>query len=288
MDPHNQSGASSPLRILIGYESSGTSREAFRRLGHDAWSCDLLPADDGSPFHRQCDIREVVGEHWDLAIFHPSCTFLTCSAEWAYADPDFVRYPNVGYHQKVKPGTLTGQQRCAARDLAVEEVKWLWSLPIPRVVIENPKGALSSRWMKPSQIIQPHEFGDDASKGTCLWIRGLMPLVPTLRVPPRLVNGKPRWANQTDGGQNKLAPSKDRWKQRSKTYPGIASAFAQQWGGDSGWRHVSYAADCTGENGDDRSICGLDYSNECQCPGPTQDGYQYEEFHGNLMAQKTI
>lgn len=210
------------MKVLIGYESSGMSRRAFRRLGHDAWSCDLLPADDNSPFHRQCDIREVVGEDWDLAIFHPSCTFLTCSAEWAYGDGP--------YHMKIKPGTLVGAARRRARDLAVEEVKWLWSLPIPRVVIENPKGALSSRFMKPSQIIQPHEFGDDASKATCLWIRGCPLLVPTSHVAPRFVNGRPRWANQTDGGQNKLSPSKDRWKQRSKTYAGIADAFASQWG----------------------------------------------------------
>ena len=208
------------MRVLIGYESSGMTREAFRRLGHDAWSCDIQPADDESPHHYQCDIRQVACMGWDLAIFHPSCTYLTCSAEWAYGDGP--------YHQQVKPGTLVGAARRAARRAAIAEVQWLWSLPIPRVVIENPVGALSSQFRKPSQIIQPHQFGDDASKATCLWVRGCPLLVPTGHVSPRMVNGKPRWANQTDGGQNKLSPSPTRWKERSKTYPGIANAFASQ------------------------------------------------------------
>jgi len=208
------------MRVLVGYEFSGRTRSAFRRLGRDAWSCDLLPAEDDSPFHYHCDIRDVVHEAWDLAIFHPPCTYLTCSAEWAYGDGP--------YHMKLKPGTLVGEARRAAREAAIAEVQWLWSLPIPRVVIENPKGALSSRWMKPSQIIQPYEYGDDASKATCLWIRGCPLLIPTAHVAPRMINGKPRWGNQTDSGQNKLSPAEDRWKARSKTYPGIALAFATQ------------------------------------------------------------
>ena len=217
------------MMVLVACESSGVVRSAFRALGHEAWSCDLLPADDESPFHYHCDLREVVPLKWDIGIFHPTCTYLTCSAEWAYGDGP--------YHQKVKAGTLVGAARREARLEAIEFVKFIWALDIPRLCIENPKGALSTKFMKPSQIIQPHYFGDDASKETCLWIRGMPLLVPTLHVPPRIVewpkgSGKmvKRWANQTDSGQNKLTPSDNRWKERSKTYQGIANAMASQWG----------------------------------------------------------
>jgi len=203
------------------------TREAFRRRGHDAWSCDIQPADDNSSYHYQCDIRDVVHMGWDLAIFHPSCTYLTCSAEWAYGDGP--------YHMNLKIGTLVGKARRQAREAAIAEVKWLWALPIERIVIENPKGALSTRWRKPTQIIQPHEYGDDASKETHIWSRGCSLMTPTLHVAPRIVehpkgSGKlvKRWANQTDSGQNKLTPSQTRWKERSKTYPGIAEALASQ------------------------------------------------------------
>lgn len=98
------------------------------------------------------------------------------------------------------------------------------------LALENPVGCISTRIRKPTQIIQPYQFGDDASKKTCLWLRNLPPLTPTKYIPPRMVNGKPRWANQTDSGQNKLGPSEDRWKERSRTYQGIADAMATQWG----------------------------------------------------------
>lgn len=101
---------------------------------------------------------------------------------------------------------------------------------IPRRATENPIGCLSTRIRKPDQIIHPHQFGHDASKATCLWLVGLPLLVPTAQVKPRYVDGKPRWANQTDSGQNRLGPSPDRWKERSKTYQGIADAMAAQWG----------------------------------------------------------
>lgn len=116
---------------------------------------------------------------------------------------------------------------------ALEFVRLLMNAPIPRIAIENPVGAISTRIRKPDQIIQPYQFGDDASKRTCLWLKGLPKLVPTSVVPGRVVtaNGKQveRWANQTDSGQNKLGPSEERWKLRSKTYQGIANAMAQQW-----------------------------------------------------------
>jgi len=172
----------------------------------------------------QCDVLTVLDRGWDAAIFHPDCTFLTCSAEWAYGDGP--------YHLKLKPETLTGAARRAARADAVEFVFRLRDAPIPKIAIENPRGHLSAVWRKPDQTIQPHQFGDDASKATCLWLKNLAPLVPTNRIAPRIVNGKPRWANQTDGGQNKLPPTEDRWALRATTYPGIAAAFAEQWGDD--------------------------------------------------------
>lgn len=215
------------MRVLVGFESSGTVREAFRRLGHDAWSCDLQPADDGSPHHYQCDVFDVVNKDWDIGIFHPSCTYLTISAAWAFGDGP--------YHQKVSAGTLVGQARRAARDKAVEDVRRLLALPYP-VAIENPVGFLSSMLRKPDQTIQPYHFGDDASKATCLWLKDLPRLLidPAMRCDGRMVTHKgkqvERWSNQTDSGQNRLTPGPDRWKVRSKTYSGIANAFAEQWG----------------------------------------------------------
>jgi hypothetical protein len=155
-------------------------------------------------------------------VAHPPCTYLTCSAEWAYGDGP--------YHQKVRPKTLVGEARRQARREAIEFVMVLWNAPIKRVAIENPVGVLSrSPLGKPAQVIQPHQFGADASKATCLWLRGLPKLTPIQHVAPRMVNGRPRWANQTDGGQNKLSPGDDRWALRSLTYPGIAEAMAEQW-----------------------------------------------------------
>jgi hypothetical protein len=218
------------MRVLIGCESSGTVRRAFRALGHDAWSCDLLPADDGDPHHFQRDVLEVI-EHegpWDLGIFHPPCTYLTCSAEWAYSDGP--------YHMKLKLGTLTGAARRAARIEALEFVRRLLSCGIPRIALENPVGVIGTQIAPASQCIQPWQFGHDASKATCLWLHNLPPLRNGEIVAGRVVGmdkrGNPvqRWANQTDSGQNRLSPADDRWKLRSATYAGIAQAMAEQWG----------------------------------------------------------
>jgi len=220
------------MRVLVACESSGVVRSAFRRLGHDAWSCDLLPADDGSPFHFQTDCRHLLFDYWDLLIAHPPCTYLTNSAEWALKDPDFLRYPGVGYHQKLKPGTLFGEARRTARKEAVAFFLAMWNSGISKICVENPTGHMTQHLPDAErQTIQPYQFREDASKATCLWIRGLPKLSSTRYIPPRMVAGKPRWGNQTDGGQNKLAPSEDRWKERSKTYAGIAEAMADQWGG---------------------------------------------------------
>jgi hypothetical protein len=161
---------------------------------------------------------------------HPPCDFLTNSAAWAYSDPNFERYPGVGYHQKVKRGTLTGAARRSAREESIEFFQLLLAAPIDRIALENPIGIISTRIRRPEQIIQPHQFGGDASKGTCLWLKNLPLLVPTKHIAPRIVNGKPRWANQTDSGQNKLSPSDNRASVRAITYPGIAAAMAEQWG----------------------------------------------------------
>ncbi len=213
------------MKILVACEYSGRVRDAFIAAGHDALSCDLLPTDQPGP-HYQGDIYDVIGDGWDLMIAHPPCTYLTCSAEWAYGDGP--------YHQKVKPGTLVGAERREAREQAIDFVMRLYNSGIPRVAIENPVGVLSSRWRDPDQFIQPYEYGDDASKKTCLWLRGLPKLQPTGLHPPRLApSGKGyalRWGNQTDSGQNKESPGEDRWKVRSTTWQGWADAMASQWG----------------------------------------------------------
>ena len=228
------------MRVLIGCESSGAVRDAFLARGHDAWSCDLLPSETPGS-HFECDLLDVIGGgvvwsthsnpyHWDLLIAHPPCTYLTNAAAWALQDPDYDRWPGVGYHQRIKPGTLVGAARRAARDDALAFVRALAAAPIPRICIENPMGAARSAIGWPCQTIQPWMFGDDASKATGLSLKGLPPLRHTAYVQPRIVNGKPRWANQTDNGQNRLSPGPDRWKDRSRTYEGIAAAMALQWG----------------------------------------------------------
>jgi len=166
----------------------------------------------------------LLDDDWDLLIAHPPCTYLTCAAEWAYKEPHEI-------NKKLNPENLYGVERKRAREQAIDFVMVLANAPIERIAIENPVGVISSRWRKPDQIIQPWQFGHDASKKTCLWLKNLPLLKPTKTVEPRIVEGKPRWGNQTDSGQNKLPPGKDRWKERSVTYQGIADAMAKQWGG---------------------------------------------------------
>lgn len=194
------------MRVLIACEFSGIVREAFIARGHDAVSCDLLPTEMPGP-HIQGDVLEILGDGWDMMIAHPPCTYL-CSS---------------GLHwNKRKPGRIQNTEK------AIEFVQLLLNAPIPKIAIENPVGCISSRIRKPTQIIQPWMFGEDASKLTCLWLSGLEPLKPTNIIK------KERYSNQTASGQNKLPPSKDRWKLRSVTYPGIANAMASQWGGIEG------------------------------------------------------
>lgn len=249
------------MKVLIGYSTCPLTRAAFEAQGHDVWTCDLLPARDNPPKHLQCDVWDVLMDNgWDMAVLHPMCTYLTVSAAWAFNDPDFVKYPGVGYHQSVKPGTLVGEARREARQAALDNFRCLLSLPFP-VAIENPGSSFVSKAIRrPDQIIQPYEFGDDASKATGFWLNGLPLLTglsPSRQAHPRMVCGcgrtwrpreehskplhtcprcdgihksKARWANQTDSGQNRLSPSENRWIARSATYPGIAAAMGDQWG----------------------------------------------------------
>lgn len=159
--------------VFIGMETSGALRRRFQALRHETYSCDMLPSEDGGeemthydglPLGRHLvgDVFETLDNLWatdlwpDLAIFHPTCTYLTNSAEWAFSDPDFDRYPGVGYHQKVRPGTLTGALRRDARERSLDNVRRIMALPIKRKVIENPRGAIGSRIMGPTQVVQPY------------------------------------------------------------------------------------------------------------------------------------
>lgn len=209
------------MKVLIACESSGTVREAFRALGHEAWSADLLPADDGSPYHIQGDVLQVLANGWDLMVAHPPCTYLSVS----------------GMHWSTR-----GLRDPKLTEDALEFARALMDAPIPRICIENPVSIISSRIRKPDQIIQPWQFGDDASKKTCLWLKNLPKLNNEDRskwVKGRIVGEDKRgrtivrWANQCDSGQNRLGPSEDRWKERSKTYNGIARAMAQTWGNET-------------------------------------------------------
>lgn len=215
------------MRVLIACEFSGVVREAFAALGHDAVSCDLVPSEQPGP-HLQCDVREVLGEQWDLMVAHPPCTYLAVSGARWFA----------GRHQE--------QQN------ALAFVRTLLDAPIPRIALENPVSVLATHLGPPDQTIQPWLFGHPDSKRTCFWLKNLPCLRPTTVLephqyicpdcrqvfPPRygmygcacLTNrvAKPLWANMTPSRQNKLG--KGRTRQRSRTYPGIAAAMAQQWG----------------------------------------------------------
>jgi hypothetical protein len=182
------------MRVLVGCEYSGRVRQAFRDLGHDAWSCDLLPSEDESPCHIQGDVLALLNDGWDLAVFHPPCTHLPVSgARWF-------------------KGKVVEQAE------ALTFVRTLLAAPIPRIALENPVSIISSRIRKPDQIIQPYMFGDPYMKTTCLWLKELPKLTPT-----NIVEGREQkcW---------KEPPSPDRWKNRSRTYLGIAQAMATQWG----------------------------------------------------------
>lgn len=181
------------MRIAVLCEFSGVVRDAFIAAGHDAVSCDLLPSDAPGP-HIQDDCLSRDWSGFDLLIAHPPCTRLCSSgARW------FSKYAK-------------------EQDAAVEFVRRIMDMPVPRIAVENPIGVLSTRIRKPEQIVQPWQFGHGETKATCLWLKGLPPLVPTNIVPGR------------EARIHRMPPSEDRWKKRSVTYQGIADAMASQWG----------------------------------------------------------
>ena len=181
------------MRVLVACEYSGVVRDAFLAAGHDAMSCDLLPTDAPGP-HWQGDVRDVLGWDWDLMIAHPPCTHLAVSGARWFKDKQVEQAQ------------------------ALDFVRLLLDAPIPRIALENPVSIISSRIRKPDQIIQPWQFGHGETKATCLWIKGL-PLLQSTCV----VDGR-------DARVHRMSPSPNRWKERSRTYTGIAAAMAAQWG----------------------------------------------------------
>jgi hypothetical protein len=190
------------MKVLVACEYSGIVRDAFRKLGHDAISCDLLPTETEGP-HYQGDMFDLYLETYDLVIAHPPCTAICVSGNRYYAGTE-------------------------ARLEAAQFIQRIWDIPVQKLAIENPVGVINTLLpdMPRPYYIQPWQFGHDASKKTGLWTRGLPQLVPTE------VITKDRYENQTPSGQNRLGPSPDRWKERSRTYQGIADAMASQWGGE--------------------------------------------------------
>ena len=200
------------MKVLVACEFSGRVREAFRKFDHDAWSCDLLPSDDKSKHHITGDVEQILNDGWDLMLAFPPCTYL-CSS---------------GLHWNKR---VEGREK--KTEEALEFVRLLLNAPVNKIALENPVGRIGTAIRKADQSIHPYMFGDDASKRTCLWLKNLPLLKSTDYIEPRMIDGKARWSNQTDSGQNKLPPSKDRWKKRSETYQGIADAMALQWGEDA-------------------------------------------------------
>ena len=181
------------MKVLIACEYSGRVRDAFLALGHDAMSCDLLPTDVEGP-HHMGDVTELLHMGWDLMIAHPPCTHLAVSGSRWFKD-------------KVKEQAE-----------ALVFVQTLMDAPIPKIAIENPVSVISSRIRKPDQIIQPWQFGHGETKATCLWLKGLPKLTPT-----NVVEGR-------EARVHRMPPGPDRWKERSRTYSGVAEAMAAQWG----------------------------------------------------------
>lgn len=194
------------MKILVACEYSGTVRDAFRKRGHDAWSCDILPTDVEGP-HFQCDVTEILDQGWDLMIAHPPCTYLTNSGVcWLHKDPS--RW------DKLKEGA--------------EFFKALLQAPIPRIAVENPimhKYARELIGQDKTQVIQPWMFGHKEQKATCLWLKGLPPLQPTNNVKAEMM----KLTSAERQRIHYLPPSPDRWKIRSTTFQGIADAMAEQW-----------------------------------------------------------
>jgi hypothetical protein len=184
------------MRVLVACEYSGRVRNAFAALGHEAWSCDLLPPEDSSAMHYQGDVRDMLRQSWDLMIAHPPCTHLAVSG---------ARY-------------FAAKRASGVQQEALDFVRLLLSADVPRIALENPVSIISTAIRKPDQIIQPWMFGHGETKATCLWLKGLPALTPT-----KIVSGR-------EARVHRMSPGPDRWKERSRTYQGIADAMAAQWG----------------------------------------------------------
>lgn len=202
-----------PLRVVVACEFSGTVRDAFAALGHDAWSCDLLPSERPGN-HLQCDARSVLNDSWDLLIAHPPCTYLSNSG---------VRH----LHEGSSKADLRGAERMVAMRDAADFFLAFKQANIPRICIENPVPHKYARAIigKYQQLIQPWEFGHGETKATCLWLKGLPPLMATI-----IDTGREHRIHKEPPGPN-------RWKNRSRTYEGIANAMAAQFGGYPGQQH---------------------------------------------------
>lgn len=192
------------MRVLVACEFSGVVRRAFWRHGHVAWSCDLLEAEDRGVNHYQMGVHYVIENYgpWDMMIAHPPCTHLACSGARWFID------------------------RQEEQKAAIEFFLYLAEANIPKIAIENPIGIMSTRYRKPDQIIQPWMFGHPESKGTCLWLKGLPALAPTENVREQMMKLPKAEANRI----HYASPGPNRWKERSRTYEGIADAMAEQWG----------------------------------------------------------
>ena len=199
------------MRVLVACEFSGVVRDAFRKRGHDAWSCDLLPCEADPQWHIQGDALEAIKQGWDMMIAHPPCTYLTVAAN-KWMKPEYAdRFPT----------------RPQDREAAVEFFMAFINAPVDKICVENPIGIMSSHYRQPDQVVQPWMFGHGETKATCFWLKGLRPLAPTHLPNDMFAEQEPEEREQR---LHKLPPSKDRWKLRSTTFPGIAAAFADQWG----------------------------------------------------------
>lgn len=181
------------MKVLVACEYSGRVRDAFREAGHEAMSCDFLPT-EAVGAHYQGDVRDILNNGWDLMIAHPPCTHLAVSGSRWFKD------------------------KASEQAKALDFVRLLLDAPIKRIALENPVSVISTRIRKPDQIIQPWQFGHGETKATCLWLKNLPKLTPT-----NIVEGREQRVH-------KMPPSPDRWKERSRTYKGIAEAMAAQWG----------------------------------------------------------
>lgn len=184
------------MNVLIACEYSGRVRDAFIRRGHNAMSCDLLPSESSEGPHYQGDVLDIIEHGWDLLICHPPCTHLAVSGARHFA----------------------AKKASGVQDEALEFVKRLLDAPVERICLENPVSIISSRIRKPDQVIQPWQFGHGETKATCLWLKNLPLLKPT-----NIVEGR-------EARVHRMPPSPDRWKERSRTYEGVAEAMAEQWG----------------------------------------------------------